>query len=100
MRPAAALAALLLALAAPAQADDSMDVLILKNGDRITGTIHKVWDGEVYIEPPYADEIKIDLGKIKAIDARRDFEFEFYTGEKFTGRPLSLLVGTGRCAAR
>jgi putative salt-induced outer membrane protein YdiY len=84
----ALLAALLLALAAPARAadDEGKDVLILKNGDRITGTIHKVWDNEVYIEPPYADEIKVDLGRIKAIDARRDFEFEFYTGEKFTGR--------------
>ena len=82
----ALLAALFLTLATPAAADDPKDVLILKNGDRITGTIHKVWDHEVYIEPPYADEIKVSLDKVKAIDARRDFEFEFYTGEKFTGR--------------
>ena len=62
------------------------DVLIMKNGDRITGTISKIWDKEVYIEPPYADEIKIDISKVKSIDARRDFDFEMWTGEKFTGQ--------------
>jgi len=84
----ALVAALLVALSLPARAadDEGRDVVILKNGDRITGTISRIWDGEVYIEPEYADEIKVSLDKVKAIDARRDFEFEYYTGEKFTGQ--------------
>jgi hypothetical protein len=70
-------------LSAPAFA---ADVLVMKNGDRITGTISKIWDGEVYIDPPYADEIKVALDKVKTIDARRNFEFEMWDGEKFTGQ--------------
>jgi putative salt-induced outer membrane protein YdiY len=62
------------------------DTLIMRNGDRITGTISKIWDGEVYIEPPYADVIKVGLKEVKLIDARRDFEFETRKGEKFTGQ--------------
>jgi putative salt-induced outer membrane protein YdiY len=77
------IALLALALAAPAVA---ADVVILKNGDRITGKITKIWDGEVTIEPEYADEIKVSMDKVKAIDARRDFEFEYFSGEKFTGQ--------------
>ena len=30
--------------------------------------------------------IKISLDKVKTIDARRDFEFEMWDGEKFTGQ--------------
>jgi len=62
------------------------DVLVMQNGDRITGKISKIWDGEVYIEPPYADEIKIALDKVKTIDARRDFEFEMGAEKKFIGQ--------------
>jgi hypothetical protein len=32
------------------------DVLVLKNGDRITGEISRIWDSEVTIEPEYSDE--------------------------------------------
>ncbi|MDX1376160.1 MAG: DUF481 domain-containing protein [Burkholderiales bacterium] len=70
-------------LAAPALADD---VLIMQNGDRITGKISRIWDGEVTIEPPYAGAIKVSLDKVKTINARRDFEFEMWSGEKFTGQ--------------
>ncbi len=31
------------------------DLLVLKNGDRITGDIKRIWDSEVSIEPAYAD---------------------------------------------
>lgn len=62
------------------------DVLVMKNGDRITGKVTKIWDGTVHIVPPYAGEIKVDLDKVKTIDARRDFRFELWSGEKFTGQ--------------
>lgn len=28
------------------------DTVYLKNGDRITGDVGRVWDDELYIEPP------------------------------------------------
>ena len=46
----------------PALADD---VLVMKNGDRITGTVKKIWDGKLHIEPAYSGEIAVDLDKIK-----------------------------------
>lgn len=62
------------------------DVLIMKNGDRISGTVTKIWDGKVHIDAPYAGGIKVDLDKVRTIDARRDFQFEMGTEEKFTGQ--------------
>ena len=36
------------------------DVLVLVNGDRITGEISAVWDDEITIEPSYSDEFNVD----------------------------------------
>jgi len=36
------------------------DLLVLKNGDRITGEIKALWDAEITIEPSYADEFNVD----------------------------------------
>lgn len=58
------------------------DVLILKNGDRITGAIKRIWDGEVSIEPEYADEFAVDLAIIDHIVSDRDFELEFLDGRE------------------
>lgn len=58
------------------------DVLVLKNGDRITGTIKQIWDDEVAIEPEYSDEFTVDLDVIEYIESERDFELEFYDGRK------------------
>ena len=79
----AAILCFLLPLAWSAAADD---VLVMKNGDRITGSVKKIWDGKVHIAPEYAGEIAVDLDKVKTIDARRNFEFELWSGEKFTGQ--------------
>jgi len=56
------------------------DVLILKNGDRITGDIKRIWDAEVTIEPEYSDEFQVDLDAISHIESTREFEVEFYDG--------------------
>ena len=56
------------------------DVLVLKNGDRITGDVKRIWDAEVTIEPEYSDEFKVDLDAISHIESTREFEIEFYDG--------------------
>ena len=87
MRPTAWLCAAILCVALPfARNASADDVLVMKNGDRITGTVKKIWDGKLTIKPSYAGEIAVDLDKIKTIDARRDFRFEMWSGEKFTGQ--------------
>jgi len=60
------------------------DVLVLKNGDRITGTIKQIWDGEVSIEPEYADEFDVDLDVVDYIESDRDFEIELNDGREAT----------------
>ena len=60
------------------------DVLVLKNGDRITGEINRIWDGEVSIEPEYADEFDVDLAIVDHIESDRDFEVELYDGREAT----------------
>jgi len=56
------------------------DVLVLKNGDRITGEITRIWDNEVTIEPEYADEFEVDLPVVAYIESDRDFEIDLQDG--------------------
>ena len=67
------------------------DVLVLKNGDRITGTIKAIWDDEVSIEPEYADEFDVDLEVVEFIQSEREFDVELYDGREATVR----LTGAG-----
>lgn len=62
------------------------DVLVLKNGDRISGEIKKIWDNEVTIEPAYSDEFKVDLPAVDHIESDRDFEIELENGTEIVGR--------------
>jgi putative salt-induced outer membrane protein YdiY len=62
------------------------DVLVLKNGDRITGTIKQIWDDEVSIEPEYSDEFAVDLEVVDYIESERDFDLEFYDGRKVVAK--------------
>ena len=58
------------------------DVLVLKNGDRITGEITRIWDEEVTIEPEYTDEFEVDLSAVAHIESERNFEIELDGGEQ------------------
>ena len=69
---------------APAAAN--ADVLHLKNGDRITGTIKRIWDDEVTIEPEYSDEFAVDLPLVERIESDRDFEIQMPDGTDVVGR--------------
>jgi len=75
-RPHAWFAMICLSFGIPAVAD----VLVLKNGDRITGDVKRIWDAEVTIEPEYSDEFQVDLDAISHIESTREFEVEFYDG--------------------
>jgi putative salt-induced outer membrane protein YdiY len=64
----------------------SADVLVLKNGDRITGDVKRIWDAEVTIEPEYSDEFQVDLDAISHIESTREFEVEFYDGRSMSAQ--------------
>ena len=56
------------------------DVLVLKNGDRITGEITRIWDAEISIEPEYSDEFKVEMSAVSHIESARQFEIELDDG--------------------
>jgi len=59
------------------------DVLVLKNGDRITGQIKHIWDSKITIEPEYSDEFKVDMPAVGHIQSEREFEIELEDGTSF-----------------
>ena len=60
-------------------------VIHMTNGDRITGTIKKIWDGEVYIEPAYSDEFSVDQVDIAYMEDDRQFDLELDDGSSLVG---------------
>lgn len=81
-RDVTALLTILLLVSAAASAD----VLYLKNGDRITGKIKRIWDDEVTIEPESSDEFRVDLTLVARIESDRDFEIEMPDGTDVVAR--------------
>ena len=59
-----------------------VDVLVLKNGDRITGEITKIWDEEITIEPEYSDEFNVDVPAVAYIESEREFEVDLADGRE------------------
>lgn len=58
------------------------DQVNMRNGDIITGNISVIEDGEVFIEPSYAEKFAVDLAEVVSIDADRAFEIELKDGSK------------------
>jgi putative salt-induced outer membrane protein YdiY len=67
------------------------DQVTMKNGDRITGEIQRIWDMELIIEPEYDDDVNvtIDLENIAHIESEREFEVELTDGRE----TIAMLVG-------
>ena len=63
----------------------SADVIHMKNGDRITGTIKKIWDGDAFIDPAYADEFSVKQADIAFIEGDRQFDLELGDGTALVG---------------
>lgn len=65
------------------------DVLVLKNGDRITGDIKRIWDAEITIEPEYSDEFDVEVSAVAHIESARELEIVLDDGStmnaKFSG---------------
>lgn len=81
--------ALIVAMLIASQAANA-DTLVLKNGDRITGEISKIWDAEITIEPEYSDEFKVDVSAVDHIESERDFEIELADGREIVGQPMGV----------
>ncbi|MDJ0917442.1 MAG: DUF481 domain-containing protein [Woeseiaceae bacterium] len=62
------------------------DVLYMQNGDRITGSIKRIWDGELFIESDYADEFAVKMESVERIETDGDVEIKLRDDSELTGR--------------
>jgi putative salt-induced outer membrane protein YdiY len=62
------------------------DQVVMKNGDIITGTVNRVADGKVWIQPTYADEFGVAIGEVAKLDAAMVFDVELPEREKVSGQ--------------
>jgi putative salt-induced outer membrane protein YdiY len=69
------------------------DLVVMKNGDRITGDVLEIWDNDVIIEPEYDDDTKISisLDNVDYIESEREFEITMADGRNV----IALLPGRG-----
>lgn len=58
------------------------DYVMMKNGDRITGEVKQIWDGEVFIEPEYGDEYAVEMEYVAYVHTDEVFEVEFREGRR------------------
>lgn len=56
------------------------DVVVMTNGDRITGEVNKIWYGEVFIEPEYGDEFSVEMTHVSSIRTDEEYEIVFRQG--------------------
>jgi putative salt-induced outer membrane protein YdiY len=56
------------------------DVVYMKNGDRLTGDVEKIWNEEIFIEPEYGDTYAIELEYVSHVQTDEEFEVELREG--------------------
>ena len=72
--------------AGAAKAPERRDVVVMKNGDRITGKIKKLDHGQLYIEPPYVvAPIPVDWLQADRIETTAKFQLEMSGGKRLVG---------------
>jgi len=62
------------------------DQVVMKNGDVITGTVNRIADGKVWIQPSYADEFGVAVGEVEKMEADLLFEVELAEQQKVEGQ--------------
>jgi putative salt-induced outer membrane protein YdiY len=69
------------------------DLVVMKNGDRISGEIQEIWDMDVVIEPAYDDDVNVSIAlkNVAYIESEREFEVTMADGRDVIAR----LVGKG-----
>ena len=78
--------------AALRQAPERRDVVVMKNGDRITGKIKKLDHGQLYIEPPYVvAPIPVDWLQVERIESTAKFQLEMSGGKRLVGTIQKVL---------
>src|SRR3954452_16710213 len=77
----------------------SIDVIVMKNGDRLSGEIKKIEHGLLYIETPYisGEQVAVDWLQVERIESKRPYRVELDTGKRLIGRIQSeTLIGSNK----
>ena len=95
-RPAVLLAAvvLIVGLARPAHARPKTDVVVLKNGDRVTCEIKSLNRGKLQVKTDDMGTIDIEWGKVESVTSSGLFEIEDLLGRLYYG-PLETIPEKG-----
>ena len=80
-----ALALLIGLLAAPALAADKTDIVVLINGDRITGEIKEMTYGQLKVKTEDIGTLYIEWEKIASITTNQELQVEMADGRRFFG---------------
>ncbi len=101
---------LIISGALSAQAKRSDDVVILKNGDRLTGEIKGLQRGELKFKAGYmAEDVRLDWAKVERLESRDRYRIVLTSGQLFTDylqvSPASagagnFLIGSEKSAVR
>jgi putative salt-induced outer membrane protein YdiY len=62
------------------------DVVVMQNGDRITGEVNRIWGNDLSVEPDYADEFVLELDKVAYIESAREFDLTLEDGREVSAR--------------
>jgi Protein of unknown function, DUF481 len=95
-----------LLLAAPLVARESTDVIVMKNGDRITCEVKGLNGGVLYVSPPYVIQtISVDWSKVARLESKQLFIVKTENGSVYRGTlntaetpagdPMRIQVGEG-----
>lgn len=77
--------ALLCGIAFPTLARDKTDVIVLLNGDRITGEIKKLEHGRLQVSTDSMGTVRVEWDDIASVDSAYQFEFELTDGQRIYG---------------
>jgi len=85
-----------LLLAAPLIARDHTDLIVMFNGDRITGEIKGLNPGVLRVDLDYVDgAISVQWSKVKHVESTQLFILQAQDGSFYTGTLASTPSGTG-----
>lgn len=76
---------LLLLTALPASAREKTDVVILRNGDHLTGEVKGMSRGKLDLSTDDAGRISIEWDKVRRLDSAHQYEVELVSGERIYG---------------
>lgn len=93
LRPSCVLLLIASLIVSPAFAKRKDDVVVLKNGDRITGEIKKIQYGTLYFKPGYAlENVEIDWTRVAQLDSLDRFNVLLTDGTVHSGLIRKMLT--------